>query len=211
MVLVVKNPRASVGDIGEAGSIHQSGRFRRGGHGNPHQYSCLENLMDRGAWIATIHRVAESDTNEWLCVHTCPYFTKHSIQNSSSRINISLTQGLTCSQFCHPFLASYGFSICGLIWNISLCFDIKGSECNLRYMPHQWSPLLWNKNHWIPLSIASGCKAAFPFLLWVLNIYKSPWREEESIVSRKNDNLFLVYSRMHYIPNKYAQWWHSMM
>ena len=112
---------------------------------------------------------------------------------------------------CHPFLACYGFSICGFIWNISLCFDIKGSECNLRYMPHHWSLFLWNGNHWIPLSMASGCKAAFPFGLWVLNIYKLPWREEEPIASRKNDNWFLVYFRMHYIPNKYAQWWHSMI
>ena len=179
VVLIVKNSCASAGDIGEASSIPKSGKSRRGRHGNPHQYSCLENLMDRGAWIATIHRVAESDTNERFCTHACPYFTKHSIQNSSSRINISLTQGLTCSQFCHPFPASCGFSICGLIWNISLCFGIKGSECNLQYMPHHWNLLPWNRNHWIPLRIASRCKAAFPFMLWVLAIYKSPWREEE--------------------------------
>ena len=35
-----------------------------GGHGNPLQYSCLENPIDRGAWHATVHRVAESDTTE---------------------------------------------------------------------------------------------------------------------------------------------------
>ena len=63
VVLIVKNSCASAGDIGEASSIPKSGKSRRGRHGNPHQYSCLENLMDRGAWIATIHRVAESDTN----------------------------------------------------------------------------------------------------------------------------------------------------
>ena len=38
----------------------ESGRFPRGGHGNPFQYSCLENPMDRGAWRATVHRVAKS-------------------------------------------------------------------------------------------------------------------------------------------------------
>ena len=44
------------------GSIPGSGRFPRGGHGNPLQDSCLENLMDRGAWRATVHWVAKNQT-----------------------------------------------------------------------------------------------------------------------------------------------------
>ena len=59
MVLVVKNPPANVRD---AGLIPRSGRSPGGGHGNPLQYSCLENPMDRGAWRATVHRVAKSRT-----------------------------------------------------------------------------------------------------------------------------------------------------
>ena len=43
-------------------SVPGSGRFPGGEHGNPLQYSCLENPMDRGAWRATVHGVAESDT-----------------------------------------------------------------------------------------------------------------------------------------------------
>ena len=62
VVLVVKNPLASAGDIRDMGSIPGSERSPGGGHGNPLQYSCLENSMDRGAWWATVHRVAKSQT-----------------------------------------------------------------------------------------------------------------------------------------------------
>ena len=49
-------------NAGDLGSIPGSGRFPGGGNGNPLQYSCLENLMDRGAWYATVHGVAKSRT-----------------------------------------------------------------------------------------------------------------------------------------------------
>ena len=64
MVLVVKNPPTSAGDLRDAGSISGSGRSPGGGHGNPLQYSCLENPLDRGAWQATVHRFTKSDTTE---------------------------------------------------------------------------------------------------------------------------------------------------
>ena len=62
VVLIVKNPPANAGDVRDTGSIPGSGRFPVGGHGNPLQYSCLENPLDRGAWWATVHRVAKSQT-----------------------------------------------------------------------------------------------------------------------------------------------------
>ena len=61
---VVKNPPANAGDIRDTGSIPGSERSYGGGHGNPLQYSCLENPMDRGAWRATVHMVAKNQT--WL-------------------------------------------------------------------------------------------------------------------------------------------------
>ena len=61
---MVKNPPANAGDIRDMGSIPESGRSPGGGHGNPLQYSYLENPMDRGAWRATAHGVTESDTTE---------------------------------------------------------------------------------------------------------------------------------------------------
>ena len=59
---VVKNPPARAGDARDAGSIPGSGRSPRKGNGNPLQYSCLGNSMDRGAWWATVHRVTKSST-----------------------------------------------------------------------------------------------------------------------------------------------------
>ena len=60
MGLVVKNLSTSAGGVRDTGSISESGRFPGGGHGNPLQFSCLENLMDRGAWQATVHGVTKS-------------------------------------------------------------------------------------------------------------------------------------------------------
>ena len=64
VALVVKNLPASAGDIRDAGLFPGSSRCPRGGDGNPLQYSYLENPMDRGAWWATVSRVARSWT--WL-------------------------------------------------------------------------------------------------------------------------------------------------
>jgi len=64
VVLVVKNPPANAGDIRNMGLIPGTGRSPGGGHGNPLQYSSLEDPMGRGAWWATVHRVAESYTTE---------------------------------------------------------------------------------------------------------------------------------------------------
>jgi len=67
---VVKNPPASAGDAKDKGSVSGSGRSPGGGNGNPLQYSCLENCMDRGSWQATVHVVAKSRT---LSKHTHTY------------------------------------------------------------------------------------------------------------------------------------------
>ena len=65
---MVKNLPAHAGDIREVGSIPESGRCPGEGHGNPLQYSCLENPMDGGAWQATVHRVEKGHTG--LSGHT---------------------------------------------------------------------------------------------------------------------------------------------
>ena len=62
MVLVIENASAKAGYITDDGLIPGSGRSPREGHGNPLQYSCLENPKDRGAWWATVHIVAKTQT-----------------------------------------------------------------------------------------------------------------------------------------------------
>ena len=57
-------------DVRDVGSIPRPGRSPGGWHGNPLQYSCLENSMDRGAWWAIVHRVAQSQTHRSNLAHT---------------------------------------------------------------------------------------------------------------------------------------------
>ena len=68
---MVKDPPANAGNRRDMGSIPGSDRSPGGGHGNPLQYFSLENPMDRGAWWAMVHRVAESQTQlKQLRMHT---------------------------------------------------------------------------------------------------------------------------------------------
>ena len=76
VALVGKNPSANAGDLGDMdlipgwGRSPGLGRFPREGHGNPLQYACLENPMDRGAWWATVSwGRKESYTTEQLSIH----------------------------------------------------------------------------------------------------------------------------------------------
>ena len=62
MALVVKNLPANAGNVRDLGSIPGLGRPPGGGHDNPLQFLCLENPVDRGAWGATVYRVAKSWT-----------------------------------------------------------------------------------------------------------------------------------------------------
>ena len=70
---MVKNLLAIVGDTGDMGLIPGLGRCLGGGNGNPLQYSCLENLMDRGAWLATVQGITTSWTQlrNRTCMHYC--------------------------------------------------------------------------------------------------------------------------------------------
>ena len=91
VVLVVKNLPAIAGDVRTVGSIPGLGRCPGGGHGNPVQYSCLENPIDRGAWRATVHRVAKSQTRlKWLSTSTILSSIYHWIYPEKSRKSLRI-------------------------------------------------------------------------------------------------------------------------
>ena len=67
-----KESTCNAGATGEAGSIPGLGGSSGGGHGSPLQFSCLENIIDREAWQATVHSIAESYTlRDLACVKYC--------------------------------------------------------------------------------------------------------------------------------------------
>ena len=69
---MVKNLPANAGDIRDVGLISGLGRSPGGEHGNPLQYSCLENPMDRGVWLATVRAIGLQSRTQLkrLCTHT---------------------------------------------------------------------------------------------------------------------------------------------
>ena len=102
VALVVKNPPVNAGDVRDVGSIPGSGRSPGGGHSNPLQHSGLENSMDRGAWQATVHRVAKSQTRlKWLG----RTMTSFDLSHLSEGLIFKHADTLRCWELGH----SYGF------------------------------------------------------------------------------------------------------
>ena len=96
VALVVNNLPANAGDVRDTGSIPGSRRSRGWGHGNPLQYSCLENPMDRGPWQAAVHGFTKSRTLQmWL---------KHTL------FAIALSIAFSLWQWYSPFLAVWRFA-----------------------------------------------------------------------------------------------------
>ena len=96
---VVKKPPTIARDSRDLGSIPGSGRSPGEGNGNPLQYSCLENPMDRGAWWATVHRVTKSW--RWLrdYIHRHVLLTRSCVKSLSHDPH-SLLEAFASTQGC---------------------------------------------------------------------------------------------------------------
>ena len=76
---VIKNLPVNAGDTRDMGSIPGSERSPGVGNGNPLQYSCLENSMDKGDWQATVHRVSESNVTKHARTHARTHTHTHTL------------------------------------------------------------------------------------------------------------------------------------
>ena len=125
VVLVIKNPPVNAGDLDSYGS----GRSPGEGNGNPLQFSCLENPMDREAWWAIVHRVAKSQTRlKWLSTHARVVLMKKKVTLSCLTLcnNIEACQALLQDSPCK----SIGVGCHSLLQGI---FSTQGSKPGL---PH---------------------------------------------------------------------------
>ena len=114
---VVQNPSANAGDARDTGSASESERSPGGGNGNPIQYSCLGNPMDRGAWWATVHEVSKSQAQ--LRMHTLLFYPRCIGGNSLV---------VQWSRLCDSTAGGTGSISGGRTKIIILCWSFKPSD-----------------------------------------------------------------------------------
>ena len=120
MALVVKNLPANAGEIRDAGSIPESGRFPGEGNGNPLQYSYLENSIDRATWQPTIHRLTMRQTwLKWLSMHAHRQ---------------CLTEGISATW--SSYLPSWSCGLCVTL--MSKCRLISCGKCRIYHFGGLW-------------------------------------------------------------------------
>ena len=137
---MVKNPPANAGDAGDMGLILESGRSPRAGTANPFPYSCLEDSMDRRAWQATVHGVAQSRTqlSELAHIHfptisdivrSMSIFRQYVKWSSGTGelLHLSTQEFLGIGLFLtqHWLLETIGYE------SLSLCRDLRVGDFNL--------------------------------------------------------------------------------
>ena len=95
---MVNNLPANAGRLRDTGSIPGLGRCPGGEHGNPLQYFCVENPMDKGAWPAAVHRIAQSGTP--VKQHACAAFKTRDNDKRGSTVKVLVAQ--LCPTLCEP-------------------------------------------------------------------------------------------------------------
>ena len=115
--------KASAYNVGDLGSIHGSGRFPVKGNGNPLQYSCLENPVERGSWWATVHGVAKSQT--WLKDFT---FTLYNVYISLSLTSLSMALSIEPQDFVVAYMKAQDLVSIASPALTSYCSSLKSSS-----------------------------------------------------------------------------------
>ena len=149
MALVVKNLPANSGDIGDAGLIPGLGRFPGEENGNPLLYSCLENSMDRGAWWAIVHEVAQSCT--WL-KQLEPDILECEVKWALGSITVNKASGIPFElfQILKDDAVKMLHSICQQVWKTQ-----------------QW-PQDWKRSVFIPIPRKSNAKECSKYRTFAL-------------------------------------------
>ena len=130
-VWVVENPPANAGEVG---SIPGSGRSPGGGHGNPLQYSCLENPMDRGVWWATDRGVAESCRLKWLSLHVHSYRLHSRLSKGKSWVgHRTFTRKVETRRSGGPVVIAK--ICCHELWTSQLPTTPENPQCNVHHYP----------------------------------------------------------------------------
>ena len=107
---VVKNPPTNAGDFRDAGSVSGLGRSPGEGNGNPLQYSCLGNLMDREGWWATVHEAPKSQTRPSDSRHARAWYLKRKNSNLNT-YTLPPEQITSLNIFSLPFYTFYSLVV----------------------------------------------------------------------------------------------------